>query len=320
MKFFLMGGHDINAGPSNVNKSLIANSDGDMLFTHSNNKAIRKLETIVDTIKSDRILISGAASSKNVQLIRILHKRFYYLMHGCSRYENEINHLNISEDNLEAEDFVLTNADKIICVSEGYAKWVKNRYPQYADRITFVNNGITLQPRSKVDKIPLSIAVGGGNRYIKNNGEVYKAVKALNAEGYACKLYVFGRKYPDNDPFINADDIVYCGHLNKQQYYDQLDRIALFIIDSEVEPFGLGIADALNCNCSLLLSKNVGSRYVMTTEESDIIQDPHNTEEIVQKIKNVLRTPNADRLYASIDREDCSEKSAYRKIKQLVEH
>lgn len=318
MKFFLIGGHDSNAGPSNVNHSLIEHSDQDMIWQSGHNKITKLLDLLIKLYSSDRVLISGATSLRIFRIIQKSRKKYYYLMHGCIRFENEINHLGLSEDDLEAEAEVLKGAEKIICVSEGYVAWVKERYPQYADKITFVNNGISLNQRPAVEKIPFSVAIGGGNRFIKNNGETYKAIKELNKQGLPCKVYVFGRKYPDNDSFINSDDIVYCGHLNKEEYYAQLDKISLFVIDSEVEPFGLGIADALNCNCSLLMSKHVGSRFIMKTEETDLINDAHDTQEIAQKIKYLLEHPNCNRLFKSINIEDCSEASAYKKIRNIV--
>lgn len=319
MKFFLLGHHWVNAGPSNVNRSLINNSDGDMVYTKSKSKLGFYLESAYYTFKYNQILLSGSNSWKIESLLKLFNKRYYYLMHGCVEYENIINNLHVSQKDLDAEQKILKQAIKIICVSEGYAKWVKNRYPQFENKITFVNNGINIEPRPKVEKRPLSIAVAGGNRCIKNNGEVYRAVKKLNAENIPCKLYVFGRFYPDNDEFIKNNDVIHYGQLDRDEYYKKLDQIDCFIMNSEVEPFGLVVADALNCNCSLLMSKNVGSRYIMKTDPNDIIQNPHNIEELAEKIKRVLNYPNGERLFQTIDVKACSEQQAYQNIKKIIE-
>ena len=65
-------------------------------------------------------------------------------------------------------------------------------------------------------------------------------------------------------------------HLDKESYYNKLDEISLYVIASEVETFGLSIADALNCNCSLLMSDNVGGASIMKTKDEDLITEINN--------------------------------------------
>ena len=168
-------------------------------------------------------------------------------------------------------------------------------------------------------KIPYTVAVSGGNRCIKNNGEVYRAVKMLRSRGIPCKLYVFGRKYPDNDQIEENGYVEYCGHLDKKQYYKKLDTINCFILNSELEPFGLVVADALNCNCSLIMTQYVGGASVMHCSTNDIIQNPHDIEEVADKIQWACEQPNADRLWASIDVNSCSEQVAYQRLKKIIE-
>ena len=240
-------------------------------------------------------------------------------MHGCLAYENEINKLKLPQVTIETQEKALKDAEHIIGVSEAYAGWLKQRYPAYANRITYVNNGIELQRRESVSKEPFTIAVSGGNRCIKNNVEVSRAVKKLNEDGIPCKMYIFGRIYPENDVIEENDFNKYCGHLEKEQYYQKLDEISCFVLNSEVESFGLVVADALNCNCSLLMSKNVGAKSIMRTEESDIIQNPHDVDEIVLKLKYLFNHPNYRRLYESIDVEGCSEKRAFERLKAILE-
>jgi len=151
-----------------------------------------------------------------------------------------------------------------------------------------------------------------------NNYAVSMAVKKLNSEGIPCKLYIFGRKYPGNEEIEETDNIKYCGHLDKTPYYEKLDYISCFVMNSEVEPFGLVAADALNCNCSLLMSQNIGAKSIMKTEKCDIIQQPHDVDELVEKLKYVFGHPNSDRLYENIDVQACSGKSSFQKLNTIV--
>lgn len=319
MKIFLLGAHEQNAGPSNVNKSLIKHSRGYLTYTRSKNKVFRAVERILRIFSSDVILISGSCAKRYLNIIKLLGKKYYYLMHGCIEYENEINKLGLSDVAIQTEKNILEGAEKIICVSEVYSKWVMERFPQYKNKITFVNNGVNLKRRKKCKKEPYSLAIAGGNRKIKNNLEVCHAVDMLNNKGYNFKLFIFGRWYPDNDEIEENDHITICGHLNKEEYYEKLDKICCFIINSEVEPFGLVVADALDCNCSLIMSKNAGCQSILKVKDEDVIQNPHNIDELANKILYVMDHPNSDRLYNSIDRATCSEQSSYKKIIDIIE-
>ena len=318
MAWFLLGGHFSNGGPDNVNQALITSADGKILYIKSTNKFVRVFESFWKILISEKVVVSGACAKRYYDFMKIIHKSFVYLMHGCMDFENEINRLHLTPDYIENERNLLNDAKRVVCVSEGYAEWVKRRYPEYAQKITYVNNGIELEQREKKEKEQFSIAVGGGNRCIKNNFAVSRAVKKLNSEGIPCKMYIFGRKYPDNEEIEETDYIIYCGHLDKAPYYERLDKISCFVMNSEVEPFGLVAADALNCNCSLLMSQNVGAKSIMTTRGCDIIQDPHDVDEIVGKLKYIFEHPNSDRLYGSIDVQDCSEKSSFQKLDAIV--
>lgn len=260
MAWFLLGGHFSNGGPDNVNQALITSADRKILYIKSNNKPVRVLETFWKILISEGVVVSGVCAKRYYDFMKVFHKKFVYLMHGCMDFENEINRLHLTSDFIENERNLLRDAKCIVCVSEGYSEWVKSRYPEYAGKITFVNNGVKLEQREKKEKEPFSVAVGGGNRCIKNNNAVSMAVKKMNSEGIPCKLYIFGRKYPGNEEIEETDYIQYCGHMDKTPYYERLDHISCFVMNSEVESFGLVAADALNCNCSLLMSPKCRSK------------------------------------------------------------
>ena len=318
MAWFLLGGHFSKGGPDNVNQALIKFADRKILYIKSNNKPVRVLEIFWKILISEGIVVSGVCAKRYYDFMKVFHKKFVYLMHGCMDFENEINRLHLTSDFIENEKNLLNDAKRIVCVSEVYSEWVKKRYPEYAEKITFVNNGVELEQREKKEEGPFSIAVGGGNRCIKNNYAVSMAVKKLNSEGIPCKLYIFGRKYPGNEEIEETDNIKYCGHLDKTPYYEKLDYISCFVMNSEVEPFGLVAADALNCNCSLLMSQNIGAKSIMKTEKCDIIQQPHDVDELVEKLKYVFGHPNSDRLYENIDVQACSGKSSFQKLNTIV--
>ncbi len=315
-QFFLLGEWRFNAGPSNVNKSFVLNSDKDMSYLHSSSRIIKRLERF-KSLFYPVVVVSGGATELEMRLLKLFRKKIIYIMHGCISYEAKVNKLALPKKSFKLENLRLSASDVIVCVSEKYSEWAKKEFPQYANKIKFINNGITLNKRPLGQKEQYSIAVSGGNRLQKNNGIICKALEKLHALGYNCHMYVFGRMYEDNDnlsyPFVHI-----MGHLNKEEYYDALDKISLFVLNSILESFGLVVADALNCNCSLLMSKGVGALSIMTTTENDVINDCFDVDEIASKILYLFQNPNSVTLYNSIDSEYVSEKSSYVKLKQIV--
>lgn len=249
--------------------------------------------------------------------MRLMHKRVIYLMHGYRQYENRVNNLNLPEVELENEHKALTLSKMILCVSERHSKWLKQQLPQFANKISFLNNGVQIKRRPRVDKEPFSIAVSGGNRSIKNNVDVCKAVDLLIKQGYDIILYVFGDFHDNNDDILNYGFVKIMGQMDHNSYLTELDKISLFVLNSELEPFGLVVADAINCNCSLLMSECVGAASIMHTQEEDIINNQHDINELSNKILYLLNNDNSERLYSSIDIEDVSEKRAYLKLKNI---
>lgn len=316
-RFFLLGPWRPNTGPANVNKSFVFNCDNQMSYIHASNKLARieRLKFLFYPI----VVVSGGILDYELKLCKLFKKKLVYIMHGCSEYESEINKLGLSRSFFNQERRTLESADIIACVSEKYSNWVKNRYPQFAEKITFINNGLNLSPRTKVVKQKYSIAISGGNRFQKKNGVVCKAVEKLRKQGYDCNVYAFGREYPHNEDIFSYPFVKKMGHLSKDEYYSVLDTISLYVVNSIVESFGLVVGDALNCNCSLLMSDGVGAASIMETSEHDIVENCENVDEVAQKILYLLEHENSNRLYNSIDKDAVSEKSAYLNLKRIID-
>lgn len=316
---FLLGNWHNNSGASNVNLSFVQVNDGRLAYIKHKHGIMRRLERIIKILFYQRIIVSGGELKLfEYYLMKYLHKDIYYYIHGDVRYENAINHVGISESTLRKYDDIINMSKKIIAVSENFAEWLKNRYPHYANKIVFINNSLSLKQREKTDKETLTIAIAGGNRRIKNNEEVCLAVSDLQKEGYDIQVYSFGAKSLNNSDLTQFHFVKEFGQLGKVEYYRLLDKIALFIINSEIETFGLVIADALNCHCSLLMSEGVGGRRIMKTQEQDIIHNPHDIQEIKEKIKYAFEHSNSERLFQSIDKSSLSPEYAYKRLMDII--
>lgn len=319
---FLYGMRNINAGPANVNRSLVEKSGGKIIGIKFKSKFLRLIEGIIKIIWTDTLIISPIMSMSvfMTKFAKRIGKKVVFLKHGDARYESEINHFKNMEHTIECEYFIMKHCDLILCVSEWYMNWNKNSYPEFADKFFFVNNGVNLAFREKKTKRIRSIAVSGGNRDIKNNYEVYQAIEYLNAHmKQKYTLYVFGREYKNSFSFLSESDVIYLGQLEKTEYYNMLDQIELFIVNSKVESFGLVVADALNTNCSLLLSRNVGAASILKHRETDYIEDSYDIKEIANKIVWTIEHPNAERIQNSVEINKVSEEYAVQKIIEVCE-
>lgn len=321
-KFFLYGDWQSNAGPMNVNRSWIENSDGSMDYTKARNKYARKLEKRWKCLKYNTIVFSAGASIPEMRMAKFLGKRVVYIMHGCAQYENVINKLGLTDEQLSREKQALDISDLIVAVSERYAEWANAHFPQYANKIQFVNNGLDISPsftsHPKNNTGKYSVAVSGGNRPIKCNVEVCKAVEKLNSRGMDIDVYAFGLYHDNGEKIYDYPFVSRMGQMNKETYYKKLKTIDLMVVNSEIEPFGLVVGDAINCGTSLLMSQHVGAMGIFRNlQDTDVIADNHNVEEIATKIETLLKSGNAERLYKSIDRERCSSRQAFFNLKKI---
>lgn len=182
-RFFLKGDYMLNAGPQNVNRTLVENADESMDYIKSKSFLPHLLEKFWKILRYHTIVFSGGASRKELLIAKILKKRIIFIMHGCARYENIINKLNLLPKETQLEYDTLQYATKIVAVSENYSNWVRKEYPEFAEKVTFVNNGLDIHKSFYEHKIhndnKYSIAISGGNRPIKCNMEVCKAVDLL---------------------------------------------------------------------------------------------------------------------------------------------
>ncbi len=100
---FILGGHFSNGGPDNVNQALIKFADRKILYIKSNNKPVRVLEIFWKILISEGIVVSGVCAKRYYDFMKVFHKKFVYLMHGCMDFENEINRLHLTSDFIENE-------------------------------------------------------------------------------------------------------------------------------------------------------------------------------------------------------------------------
>jgi glycosyltransferase involved in cell wall biosynthesis len=313
MRVLMIGDYRTGTGPANVTYNYLNCLPKQTLKLNATGKWQRAVEIFVKTPQADVVLCSGYSKQNILALkwAKICHKRSAYLMHGCVEHENAINGVPDAEMNkVERETIRLTDA--ILAVSEHFANWLREHYPEYLEKIDSVPNGVDWDELQKFNINTTRnerqlISIGGGMprkmiRYI------CEAIEKLNRDtGEKYTLVVIGdvgydTKEINTYPFVRNRGIV---------PFDEVTRLLhasrLYIQNSSFETFGLAPLEALACGCDLLISNEVGAKEVFREmKDEDIIKDYSDSDEIAEKIINLQQRGNHARLLKNLDKESTS--------------
>lgn len=312
MKFFFWGNTNGRFGPDQVNRSMIKNLTQSFWYTKCSGKYCGMLESAGKVLFSNVIVISGV-SRKGVLLAKLgrcLGKKTVYIMHGCAAYECELNGVPLAPRGAKYEQYLMGNTDLLLPVSERFMHWVRERYPEYADKTGFLYNGIDRELLSEcmvTDKQPGSVIAAGGTDRLKGNALLAEAVEAMGGRAH---LEVYGNCREKTGTYQHVQ---YMGTVEHDIFLKKLSKASLFVVNSCFETFSVATIEALCCGCSVLISEAAGITGILELTEMDIIHDPANAEEIRTKIAYLLENPNHARILSALDVEAHSyEKTAER--------
>ncbi|MCY3030594.1 glycosyltransferase family 4 protein [Aerococcus sp. Group 1] len=315
-----IGDFHSNDGVANANKNIkngIIESKikNQFLFSKETHPIKRIIEIFKLVYNTEKICFSGITKVNIliIMLAKIFNKKIYYLLHGYPAYEQSIEGVlspkklkQLKKNELRKYQVV----DGIICVSETCAEYIKKELPRLSDKIFYINNPIDTSHWKKEknnNRDRTAICTTGGGRRIKNNLTIAKAVSKLNAEGYNLSLYVLGSNGPDTELLKEENSVKYLGKHSHEDTIKLFQKTNIYIQNSYFETFGLAVLEALFNGNNLLISKNVGARDVLENlQNSDVINDNQNIEEITEKIKNILVNSNNRRLYNGLNQEKIS--------------
>ena len=185
MRVLFVGNYRGNSGPNNVNKSMIESCEGRFNYIKSQNKYLQYIEVLLKILFCKVVVISGISGIGlfSIKLSKKFNKKSVYIIHGCVAYEAKINELKNMDSAIQAEEKLLKFADLVLPVSKKFSEWMKVRYPQYAHKIKYLFNGVNKQVyENNCDKKHGYIVAVGGDRQIKNNLTLSKAVSRLNGK------------------------------------------------------------------------------------------------------------------------------------------
>ncbi|QPC47648.1 glycosyltransferase family 4 protein [Mangrovibacillus cuniculi] len=325
MRLLFIGDLTGNTGPANVNKLLIKYLPKNTMFLVGKNRITRVFELFLKIRVADSVLFSGMSKINiiGLKLANLFGVKSAYLMHGCRRIEGELNH-TYDHKSIETEDKVLDLTPKIICVSKHFMSWMKENYPQYERKITYVNNGVDWESlpvvSSEVKREQDTLMAVGGGLPLKNILTICKAIQLINQdEKMNLKLIVLGNRGKDLEEILSYSFVEYFPHVNHSEMPLYYQRAKLFVQNSKFETFGLASIEALINGCDLLLSNETGAKSIISgLETSDIIYNTLDVAEISSKIKSVLIKSNNKKLLNSIDHEETSVESSVKRIKAIL--
>jgi glycosyltransferase involved in cell wall biosynthesis len=329
MRIFFVGDFNSNNGPANANKTFISGlSDREFSYSKCKSKPSRVLEFFAKVpFASILCLCSGSAFNVFVtRIAKLLGKNVYYLMHGCGSYEYEVNAKFVDKKILnkikKREHYLFKNAKLMICVSKTLMMFMQEREPHFANKFDYSYNGVDIKEISdtaakdniqKKDK--LCISTGGGTT-LKNNLEVCRAIELLNKQwNMNLEYIVAGKAHGKENAFSKYEFVTYCDRLPHEKVIEKMCESRLFISNSSFESFSLSVIEAIMCDCSLLVSQEVGALGVFATVcEDDIIINPKDIDEIAGKIKRIFENPNNERLREGLAIETITDINASRNL------
>lgn len=327
MRVFLVGDFESDNGPGIANRkirdALVNNFE--VSYSQATGKWRRIIEVFREIKKTD-ILVICSKSKLNYIAIKIARwekKKILYIMHGYASYEVKIDNSGEKKSRLrnicKYESFVIDNVNKIVCVSKNFMGLMMEQFPDYKSKFDYIYNSVDVKRirqqflRSSSDVKNQILSVGGGMPR-KNNICVAKAINNIYQVNEHLTYCVVGKEAVDGKEIKTYSFVRWFDHMSHMELIDQMNKSALYIQNSRFETFGLSIIEALAAGCSILISNNVGCKDLFTTiEESDIIYNVDDVQEIENKIKFLIDHGNNQRLWSGfqidkVSKEWCSEK------------
>lgn len=322
MRILLVGEYRYNMGPANVNKKIIEHMTGDFSYLKFQwpkgfDKILNVLELLFKVCLSQVIIVSVTSRIGHIAgiLCHLLHKDLVFIMHGCAEYEYKINGYG-SKNGRKRQKYLMDHATLILPVSNWYGEWLKDRYPNYKDRIGSWCLGFDpVECEKNTRRIKGFIMTAGGNDLRKNNYQLSDAVAGLNGKA---RLEIYGVVNPER-PIKTNVNTTWMGLVPNDEFIRKLSSADIFVQNSTLESFDISLMEALYCGCNVLVSSNIGALDLVEVESTDIIADVNDVDEIRTKIEYLLEHPNNERICAKINWEEISYARAITRLREICE-
>lgn len=205
--------------------------------------------------------------------------------------------------------FVLRRADAVTCPSKAFAARVEALFPDLADRITHVHNGIdptefpsasaVLERRNESDEFAL-VSIAMLNRK-KAVDVLLRAATILAEDGVEFRLRLAGEGPLRNElerlsERLSIDDRVdFLGMLDRSEVIDLLLGCDVFVLPSRAEPFGIVLAEAMMAGRPVVATRVGGIPEVVDDGETGFLVEPDDPAELADALGRLAANPRLRR-------------------------
>lgn len=204
-------------------------------------------------------------------------------------------------------EYILKQADFIICVGEELNQTVQKEYHATPDKITTLNMGVDTNIFFPMDSLGLRAKYGIPNdtktilfvgNIIKAKGvlELIKAYKSLKHYIPEARLEIIGsKKEPDFfktlERYIkeeNIQDIFFHEPKSQKEIAVWMNMSDVFVLPSHIEGLGLVALEAMACKVPVAGAEVGGLAYLLSNQ-AGVLFPPQNAESVEHAIVNILK-------------------------------
>ncbi|MCR5526108.1 MAG: glycosyltransferase family 4 protein [Lachnospiraceae bacterium] len=326
VRVFLIGDDWSGTGPANVTRAYRDHLPENTLYLKEKNKVKRAIELAVKMKKADCAFFSGH-SRQNILGMKLAAMKgipSIYLMHGCVEYENMLN--RVPNDRMaDDEKEMMERADLLLAVSRQFETWLKEHYPKYKDKISHLTNGIdwdSLKVNENVEKHgEFSIISVGGGMPRKKIINICKAIDILRKSGVSgITLTVAGADGADTEEINKYEFVNNVGLVRADKMLELYSKSRIFVQNSVFETFGLAPVEALLSGCDILLSRKCGVLSSLGgINDTDLINDYEDVDEIASKLREILLKGNNARILSNTNKEHTSWENRSKELMTIAE-
>lgn len=192
--------------------------------------------------------------------LRYLHKPYVITVHDMihEKFSNQIKDYTT----IEYKRKVITNADKIIAISENTKKDIIDIYGINEDKISLVYHGLTSVSSTNIkpiENIPNNFILFVGQRDgYKNFERFLKAFQVVHEKCPDINLVCTGAKFKESEMHminvLNLNSVVNQIYVSDNQLLYLYKKAICFVYPSLYEGFGMPILEAFSAGCPVALS------------------------------------------------------------------
>lgn len=203
----------------------------------------------------------------------------------------------------DVNEYVMERVSKVYCVSNGAMQAIKGFYPQFADKIDYVENFVDYKkirqdaeafvPPYKEDR--LTLCTCGRMTSVKGYDLAVKAAKILKDNGLSFEWYFVGdgveRQNVKNliEKYAIKDNVVITGLVDNP--YPYIKNCDIYVNPSYEEAHPLSIIEAHILNAVVVATATVGGKAVIKDGQIGIVADI-NEKSLADKIMMIVKDKN----------------------------